>query len=61
MRRPGSPSAKVVDPVCGMELDEESSTAELNWNDRRLLFCSEECLRRFLERPERYEARAPGG
>ena len=60
LRRPGWRSAKVVDPVCGMELDEETSEAELNWTGHRLLFCSDECLRRFLEAPERYEVSASG-
>jgi len=45
---------RTADPVCGMELDEASADAELAWRGRRLLFCSEECLRRFLANPERY-------
>jgi adenylate cyclase len=45
---------RIADPVCGMELDEATSDAELSWEGRRLLFCSEGCLRRFLENPERY-------
>lgn len=48
---------RMMDPVCGIELDEESSDAELNWKGERLLFCSENCLRRFLDKPDRY---APG-
>src|SRR5207302_10398920 len=45
---------RVADPVCRMELSEETSEAELNWEGRRLLFCSETCLRRVLEPPDRY-------
>ena len=53
--RKGTRVARVPDPVCGMELDEETADANLTWHGRRLLFCSEGCLRRFLEHPERYE------
>jgi class 3 adenylate cyclase/YHS domain-containing protein/DNA-binding transcriptional MerR regulator len=47
--------ARAVDPVCGMELDEESSAATLQWDGRQLLFCSAGCLQRFLAAPERYQ------
>jgi adenylate cyclase len=51
---------KAVDPVCGMQLDDGSSEAQLNWHGHRVLFCSEGCLRRFLEEPARYvDASAP--
>jgi adenylate cyclase len=42
------------DPVCGMELDEDSAEGQLVWRGRHRLFCSEGCLRRFLQNPERY-------
>ena len=48
-------SAKTTDPVCGMELDDSSSEANLGWHGREIQFCSEDCLRRFLDAPERYE------
>jgi class 3 adenylate cyclase/YHS domain-containing protein len=44
----------VVDPVCRMELDEESAQARLDWQGQPRLFCSEGCLRRFLDDPIRY-------
>ena len=46
--------AKTTDPVCGMELDGSSSEASLGWHGQQLQFCSEDCLRRFVDRPERY-------
>ena len=46
---------RAADPVCGMQLDEETSEARLAWEGRPLLFCSENCLRRFLESPGRYD------
>jgi Cu+-exporting ATPase len=45
---------RTADPVCGMELDEDTAEARFVWRDRPLLFCSEGCLRRFLNDPDRY-------
>jgi class 3 adenylate cyclase len=45
---------RTADPVCGMELDEDTAEARLVWHDRPLLFCSEGCLRLFLQDPDRY-------
>ena len=47
-------AVRTPDPVCGMELDEQTAEARLVWEGERLLFCSESCLRRFLENPGRY-------
>jgi class 3 adenylate cyclase/YHS domain-containing protein len=47
-------ASKVVDPVCQMELDEESAQARLVWQGQPRLFCSEGCLRRFLDDPSSY-------
>jgi adenylate cyclase len=54
VRTAAARTAKATDPVCGMELDESSSEANLGWHGRQLQFCSEDCLRRFLDAPERY-------
>jgi len=61
LHREGLRRARVMDPVCGMELDEATAEANLAWHGQRLLFCSEPCLRRFLDNPERYEVRSSGG
>jgi class 3 adenylate cyclase len=42
---------RATDPVCGIELDEATNQGELSWDGRRLLFCSDTCVRRFLEEP----------
>jgi adenylate cyclase len=47
------------DPVCGMRVGEDAA-ARLERNGRAVYFCSEECLRKFLDNPERYEAAALG-
>ncbi|HEX9546992.1 MAG TPA: YHS domain-containing protein [Acidimicrobiales bacterium] len=61
LRRRHPVAIRVVDPVCGMELDEESAEAELSSQARRLLFCSQQCLRRFLDDPGRYQAALSDG
>jgi adenylate cyclase len=47
---------RAADPVCGMELDEETAEARLAWEGQPLLFCSQNCLRLFLENPGRHVA-----
>jgi class 3 adenylate cyclase len=44
------------DPVCGTELGRDAA-ARLTQNGRDLAFCSEDCLRRFVENPTRYAVR----
>ena len=45
---------KLVDPVCGMELSPAEVAAKLALEGKERVFCSEECLRRFVATPERY-------
>jgi adenylate cyclase len=52
--RAGERPVRALDPVCGMELDTETTEAQLHWRDRDLSFCSTGCLRRFLDDPERF-------
>jgi class 3 adenylate cyclase/YHS domain-containing protein len=54
VRAPRDVVAKTTDLVCGMELEDGSSEADLNWHGQRLQFCSEDCLRLFLDNPDRY-------
>ena len=46
------------DPVCGMVVGEDAA-GRIVRNDREFVFCSERCLRRFLEAPERYMVPSP--
>jgi class 3 adenylate cyclase/YHS domain-containing protein len=48
------PRKRVIDPVCGMELDPDRAAAELVWEGQRFWFCSQGCLQRFTKAPERY-------
>lgn len=45
---------KIVDPVCGMELEPNLVVAQLVWEERDFRFCSQACLQRFTAAPERY-------
>jgi class 3 adenylate cyclase/YHS domain-containing protein len=42
-----APQQRLVDPVCGMELDPAEVAARLTLEGKEIVFCSERCLRRF--------------
>lgn len=46
--------ATVTDPVCGMEIDEDSAAATADYEGTTYYFCSQGCRRRFEEDPARY-------
>jgi class 3 adenylate cyclase/YHS domain-containing protein len=50
--------ARMLDPVCGMELTGEAVAARLTLAGSEYVFCSEQCLKRFASAPERYAARS---
>jgi len=50
------PFSKVVDPVCGMELGQAEIAASITMAGENFSFCSQNCMRRFVETPERYDA-----
>jgi YHS domain-containing protein len=43
-----------TDPVCGMEIEEGASAAEVEQDGTRYYFCSESCKEEFLSEPARY-------
>ncbi|MGH9027632.1 MAG: YHS domain-containing protein [Acidimicrobiia bacterium] len=45
---------KVVDPVCGMELDPAEIAASLDVSGQTAAFCSRDCRQRFVADPQRY-------
>jgi YHS domain-containing protein len=47
-------AAKMIDPVCGMELAPAEVAARLSVEGGERAFCSETCLRMFVGAPERY-------
>jgi adenylate cyclase len=48
---------RLVDPVCGMELDAAEVAARLSLEGEQRAFCSQACLQRFVAAPERYGAK----
>jgi adenylate cyclase len=50
----GGAKAKVIDPVCGMEISAEEVAARLALDGKDRQFCSDDCLRLFVANPERY-------
>jgi adenylate cyclase len=55
-RRAAAATEKAMDPVCGTELSPTEVAARLALEGKERVFCSEECLRRFVAAPERYSA-----
>jgi YHS domain-containing protein len=46
--------AMAKDPICGMEVDERSATANLVYKGQVFYFCALSCYETFKEAPERY-------
>jgi Cu+-exporting ATPase len=46
-----------IDPVCGMQVDEENAAATSEYLGRKYFFCSIDCQRKFEQRPEDYVVR----
>jgi adenylate cyclase len=51
-------TARTIDPVCGMELGPGEAVARLMLAGAERTFCSDNCLRLFVETPERYAGRS---
>ena len=45
---------KVIDPVCGMQIDREEAAATESFHGRTFYFCSGSCRDKFRASPERY-------
>ncbi len=50
----GLKAETVKDPVCGMNVDPETSNLKFEYQGETYCFCSEHCLDKFREDPERY-------
>ena len=48
-----------IDPVCGMELGPGEVAATLAEDGETRAFCSNDCLRKFVSAPERYQSLGP--
>lgn len=49
-----TPERRPIDPVCGMTIQPTLRGPSLSWHDGELFFCSDRCLQRFVNAPERY-------
>lgn len=43
-----------IDPVCGMEVDEETAAATSEYNGKTYYFCAVACKQDFDDNPEEY-------
>jgi putative ABC transport system ATP-binding protein len=46
----------VIDPVCGMRVDEWTATIKTEYRQQKYVFCSARCLQRFEKQPDQYAA-----
>ena len=60
-RKLTGPTMRPTDPVCGMELDPGIAAGRLQWQGQALVFCSTDCVQRFLQTPDRYPVAPPTG
>jgi Cu+-exporting ATPase len=44
----------VIDPVCGMEVEEEDAEYSFKFGDETYFFCCESCRDDFVENPQEY-------
>jgi YHS domain-containing protein len=47
-----------VDPVCGMQVDEENAAAGLEYEGEAYYFCSRACMKKFEDDPRSYAKKA---
>ena len=47
-----------IDPVCGMEVDEESAAGQSEYKGQTYYFCAPGCKRDFDKDPEKYIGQA---
>ncbi|HXG36673.1 MAG TPA: YHS domain-containing protein [Dehalococcoidia bacterium] len=51
---PKTGEVQVIDPVCGMEIDEHRAAAVFEYEGTPYYFCSLACKERFEEDPDNY-------
>src|SRR4030095_16004734 len=50
-----------TDPICGMTVDPRSAAGKHEHNGQTYYFCSQHCVTKFRENPERYDRPAASG
>jgi YHS domain-containing protein len=56
---PAAPAAR--DVVCGRTLDPTAAAGQMEYGGETYFFCSEECLRRFEDQPDRFASEGTTG
>lgn len=51
---------KMIDPVCGMEVDPENAAGESEYQGKKYYFCSPGCKSAFDRDPEQYLNKSQG-
>jgi len=46
-----------TDPVCGANVEEKNPKFQAHFAGKNFVFCSEECKKKFEEKPEEYAVR----
>lgn len=46
--------ASQMDPVCGMQVDEQNAAGQSDYNDQTYYFCSQGCKTKFEQNPEQF-------
>jgi P-type Cu+ transporter len=49
-------TATVIDPICGMSVDQASAAGHVNFEGQDYYFCSQHCVRKFQANPQQYVA-----
>jgi P-type Cu+ transporter len=47
-----------TDPVCGMQVDDQKSTAKSQFQGNTYHFCSDDCKRKFDQQPQQFASRS---
>ena len=51
--------ATAHDPVCAMDVDEQTAAGKSEYKGKTYYFCSTRCKRQFEKNPERYVGQQP--
>jgi YHS domain-containing protein len=58
IRKDEESAMMTIDPVCGMEVDEQETELQTQYAGKKYSFCSEECLTAFERQPSKYSRAA---
>ena len=59
MNQTATKTNTVIDPVCGMSVDPETTELEVTIEGQAFYFCAEACRKSFVKNPKNYLERQP--